>query len=75
MLQVHIDPMYQPPQLLHALTKVGVKVLICPGESFYQRLCALVPELDSYPESGVELSSAEVPSLKSLIIISDKQHR
>jgi hypothetical protein len=70
-----MDPMYQPPQLLHSLTKVDVKALICPGDSFYERLRVLLPELDSCPESGVELSSAEVPSLKSLITISDKQYR
>ncbi|XP_021915735.1 acyl-CoA synthetase family member 2, mitochondrial-like [Zootermopsis nevadensis] len=74
-IAVHIDPMYQPPQLLHALTKVGVKLLVCPGDSFYERLRVIVPELDNYPESGAELSSAKVPSLKSLVVISDKQYR
>lgn len=74
-IAVHIDPLYQPPQLLNALVKVGAKALICPGDSFYLRLLALVPELDGYPESGVEIKSDKIPSLKSLVIMGDKQYR
>jgi hypothetical protein len=73
--QVQIDPLYQPAQLLNSLVKVGAKALICPGDTFYLRLRALVPELDSYPESGVEIKSDKIPSLKSLIITSEKQYR
>jgi hypothetical protein len=67
--------MYQPPQLLQAFTKVGVKALVCPGDSLYDRLRVLLPELDSCAESGVELTSAAVPSLKLLIVTSDKQYK
>ena len=73
--QVQIDPLYQPPQLLNSLVKVGAKALICPGDTFYEKLRALVQELDSYPESGMEIKSEKIPSLKSLIITSEKQYR
>jgi fatty-acyl-CoA synthase len=78
-LQVQLDPAYQAPELLHSLTKVGVKALISmesyKTSSSYQILRALIPELDNCPESGDQLRSAKVPSLQSLIIMSDRQYR
>jgi fatty-acyl-CoA synthase len=77
--QVQIDPAYQAPELLHSLNKVGIKVLICSEfyktNSCYQILHTMIPELDSCPKSGVQLESAKVPSLQSVIIMSNQQYR
>ncbi|KAJ4435732.1 hypothetical protein ANN_18349 [Periplaneta americana] len=75
LIAVLIDPSYQPPQLAYSLNKVETKALICPGDSFYQRVQAIVPELGSCPESGVELMCAKIPSLKTIVTTSDKQYR
>jgi len=79
MPQVQIDPAYQAPQLLHSIKKVDVKALICAEfyktNCCYQILRAVIPELDGYPESGVEIKSSKTPSLKTLIIMSDKYYR
>jgi len=79
LLQVQIDPAYQAPQLLHSINKVDIKALICAEffktNSCYQILRAVIPELDGYPEYGVEIKCSKTPSLKTLIIMSDKRHR
>jgi hypothetical protein len=79
LFQVQIDPAYQAPELLHSLTKVGVKALLFSeffkSNSCYQIVRTVIPELDSYPESGVQLQSAKVPMLQFLIIMSSKQYR
>jgi fatty-acyl-CoA synthase len=77
--QVQIDPAYKAPQLLHSINKVDVKALICAEfyktDSCYQILRAVIPELDGYPESGVEIKASKTPSLRTLIIMSDKDYR
>jgi fatty-acyl-CoA synthase len=77
--QVQIDPPYQAPQLLHSVNKVEVKALICAEfyktNSYYQILRTVIPGLDGYPESGVEIRSSKAPSLKTLVIMSDKHYR
>ena len=77
--QVQIDPAYQAPQLLHSINKVDIKALICAefykNNSCYQILRAVVPELDDYPASGVEISGSKTPSVKTLIMMSDKHYR
>jgi hypothetical protein len=78
-LQVQIDPAYQAPELLHSLTKVGVKALIFSeffkSNNCYKIVHNFIPELDGCPESGVQLQSANVPSLQFLIIMGSKQYR
>jgi fatty-acyl-CoA synthase len=77
--QVQIDPAYQAPQLLHSVNKVDIKALICAEfyktNSCYKILRAVIPELDDYPESGVELKVSRTPSLKTVVIMSDKHYR
>jgi len=77
--QVLFDSAYQEPQLLHSVNKVEVKALICAeffkSNSCYQILRDLIPELDGYPESGVEIKGSKTPSLRTLIIMSDKHYR
>ncbi|PSN32142.1 hypothetical protein C0J52_25307 [Blattella germanica] len=72
---VQIEPAYQAPQLLYSLTKVDVKTLICPDGNFYDILSSIVPELRNYRESGVEINARQVPSLKIVILKSNKPHR
>lgn len=78
MSQVQIDPAYQAPQMVESINKVGIKALICSDfyktNSCYQIIRAVVPELDNCPESGVELNGSRVPTLKTLIFMSDKEY-
>jgi fatty-acyl-CoA synthase len=77
--QIQLDPAYQPAQILHALTKVEAKALICAEEfksnNYYQMVLTLIPELNDSPARGIEISSSKLPSLKSLIFMSNKQYR
>jgi fatty-acyl-CoA synthase len=77
--QVQIDPAYQAPQLLHSVNKVDIKALICAeffkNNSCYQILRSVIPELDGYPVSGVEIKGSKTPTLKTLITISVKYYR
>jgi hypothetical protein len=79
MPQVQIDPAYRGPQLLSSINKVGVKALICSEfyktNSCYQIVRSVIPELDGCSESGVEVESSKAPTLKTLILMSDKQYR
>ena len=74
-----MNPANQAPQLLDSVNKVEVKALICAEfyktNSYYQILRSVIPELDDYPESGVEIRSSKAPSLKTLVIMSDKHFR
>lgn len=77
--QVQIDPAYLGPQLLHSLNKVDVKALICSEfykkNSCYQTVRTIIPELDNCPETGIELKSSKAPTLKALILMSEKYYR
>jgi fatty-acyl-CoA synthase len=79
MSQVQIDPAYQGPQLLNSINKVGIKALICSEfyktNNCYQIVRNMLPELDECPELGIELKSSKAPTLKALILMSDKQYR
>jgi fatty-acyl-CoA synthase len=74
-----MDPAYQPPQLQHALVKSEAKALICAEKfkpnNFYEMVLTLIPELNECAEFGVEISSSKIPTLKTLIVMSNKQYR
>ncbi|XP_023721499.2 medium-chain acyl-CoA ligase ACSF2, mitochondrial [Cryptotermes secundus] len=77
--QVQIDPAYQPPELLHALVKVEAKALICAekykSNNCYDMVQTLIPELNKSAEGGIEITSSKLPALKTLIVMSNAQHR
>jgi len=79
LLQVQINPANNALELLHCLNKIGVKALIFSelykSNSCYQTVRTVIPELDSCPESGVQLQSTEVPLLQFLIVMGSKQYR
>ncbi|XP_023720130.1 medium-chain acyl-CoA ligase ACSF2, mitochondrial isoform X2 [Cryptotermes secundus] len=79
LIAVLMDPAYQGPQLLHSFNKVDIKALICSEfyktNSCYQIVRTVIPELDNCPESGIELRCSKAPSLKALILMSEKKYR
>lgn len=74
LLQVALNPDYQVPELEYTMNKVGVKCLVCPDKvkktNYYKMLNELIPGLES-SEVG-KLNSSLLPSLKSVITISDE---
>ncbi|PNF23398.1 hypothetical protein B7P43_G12237, partial [Cryptotermes secundus] len=79
LIAVQIDPAYQPPELLHALVKVEAKALICAekykSNNCYDMVQTLIPELNKSAEGGIEITSSKLPALKTLIVMSNAQHR
>lgn len=72
---MNVNPSYQPLELKYALRKVGIKTLIA-AESFknrdyYSILNEAVPEISQSKERNF-INSREVPSLQSVIMISDQ---
>lgn len=73
--QVNINPSYQPLELKYALNKVGIKTLVA-AESFknldyFSILNEAVPEIKETKEMDF-IKSREVPTLESVIMISDR---
>lgn len=77
--QVQIDPAYKPPELLHVLVKVEAKALICAekykSSKCYDMVQTLIPELNDSAEGGIEITSSKLPALKTIIVMSNTQHR
>jgi hypothetical protein len=78
-LQVQIDPAYQPSELLHALVRVEAKTLIYAekykSSNCYEMVQTLIPELNDSAHAGIEINSSKLPALKTLILMSNKQYR
>lgn len=76
--QVNINPAYRPTELKYALNKVGVKCLVASESfknvSYYGILDEILPELSASKDCGY-INSKAVPSLESLVMVSDKDHR
>jgi hypothetical protein len=45
------------------------------SSNLYETILTLIPELNDYAQCGVEISSSKIPSIKSLIVMSNKQYR
>ncbi|XP_048773369.1 medium-chain acyl-CoA ligase ACSF2, mitochondrial-like [Ostrea edulis] len=73
---VNINPQYRPSELEFTLKKVGCKVLIAAeefkGQSYYEYLFHLVPELAS--SSTAQVHSHLLPDLKHIIMMGNKSH-
>nr|CAD7597655.1 unnamed protein product [Timema genevievae] len=74
-LQVNINPANQSAELKYCLNKVGIKALITVDKFKTQRypelISAIVPEVNS--SRAGDIRSEHVPSLKSVIVISEDQ--
>ena len=73
LILVNINPAYRKGELSYTLTKVGCKALILAREfkssNYVSMLREIAPAIDA-SESG-QLNLAELPDLRSLIVISD----
>ena len=73
LILVNINPAYRKGELSYTLTKVGCKALILAREfkssNYVSMLREIAPAIDA-SESG-QLNLAELPELRSLIVISD----
>ena len=72
---VNINPAYQASELRYCLNKVWVKCLVAADsfktQDYYKLLAEIMPELVTSAPGG--LDSQAVPSLKSVVMMSDKQ--
>lgn len=77
-LQVNVNPSYRPMELRYALNKVGMKAIVVAeafkSSNYYSILNEAVPEIGDFKES-VFIDSKVVPSLKSVIILSNQPHK
>ncbi|KAJ9590932.1 hypothetical protein L9F63_016030, partial [Diploptera punctata] len=78
-IAVQLDPAYQAPQLEFSINKVEIKVLISTefykSNNCYSLIQTVVPELKNCSQVGAELTCSKVPSLKRIIMMSDKPYR
>ena len=76
LILVNINPAYQSSELHYCLNKVGVKCLVAADsfktQDYHKMLTEIMPELETGAPGG--LSSEAVPSLRSVVMMSDKQH-
>ncbi|KAL3269657.1 hypothetical protein HHI36_008720 [Cryptolaemus montrouzieri] len=77
LILVALNPHYQAPEMEYAIHKVGIKCLICTDKvkkmNYHDILNKLIPNLD---KSAVgKINSTKLPSLKSIITVSDKTVR
>ena len=80
-IQVNINPAYKTHELEYSLNKVGCKAIIMSEtyktQDYVKMISEVCPELKEQTKSGlsVELKTKRVPSLKNVIVISDKEHK
>lgn len=71
---MYINPAYQASEVKHCLNKVGVKLLITAetfkSQNYFNILNEISPEISSAKPG--EVKSKAVPSLESVVFISDK---
>ena len=76
LILVNINPAYQSSELHYCLNKVGVKCLVAAdsfkSQNYHKMLTEIMPELETSAPGG--LASKAVPSLKSVVMMSDKEH-
>ena len=73
---VNINPAYQPEELKYCLNKVGVKALVAADsfktQNYYQMLVSIMPDIETSGPGS--LASGVVPSLRSVIMMSQSHH-
>lgn len=77
LFKVAINPAYQPRELEYCVNKVGIKSIICGHkfrkQDYYEVLTHVCPELPNF-EPG-KLKSKQLPSLKSIVTVSEEALR
>jgi len=78
LFKVNVNPSYRPMELRYALNKVGIKAIVVAesfkNSNYYSILDEAVPELKNFKES-VFIDSQIVPSLQSVIMMSNQHHK
>ncbi len=73
---VNINPAYQAGELRYCLNKVGVRCLVAADrfktQDYHKMLAEIMPELETSAPGS--LDSEAVPSLRTVVMMSDKQH-
>ena len=76
-IQVNINPAYKSNELSYSLNKVGCKALIMSetykSQNFVETLLTVCPEISS--ENRGQLNLKNLPHLKNLILISEKEYK
>lgn len=71
---VALNPAYQAPEIEYCIRKVEIKAILCAHkhktQNYYELLEKVAPELTKC-EPG-KLVSAKVPSLKTVVVITDE---
>ncbi|KAF5305883.1 hypothetical protein FQA39_LY09122 [Lamprigera yunnana] len=77
LITVTLNPISHEKELMYCINKVGIKAIVCPdiykNLNFYETLCRVVPGLDKCDQR--KLKSEKVPSLESIVNISQKSLR
>ncbi|CAG0883827.1 unnamed protein product [Darwinula stevensoni] len=72
---VNVNPAYQASELEFCINKVGVKALVSAeqykSQDYYSMVARIAPELEECLPG--EIKAEKIPSLKSLMMISDKE--
>lgn len=77
LISVALNATYQPPEIGYCLQKVGMKAVVAGdvlrGQSFYDRLVQVVPELET-AKSADGIQSLAYPTLEAVIINAEEKH-
>lgn len=74
LVMVALNPAYQTSEMQYCINKVGIKAVICghkhKTQNYYELLGKIAPEL--YVTDPGKLNSKNVPSLETVIVITDE---
>ncbi|XP_065215188.1 medium-chain acyl-CoA ligase ACSF2, mitochondrial-like [Planococcus citri] len=78
LVAVNLNPLYECPEIESALIKADVKALIIGDiwidRNYYEMLSKIAPEISNYDFCN-QITTAALPLLKTLIIISQNSHK
>ena len=69
-----MNPVSEAPEIQYCVNKTGIKALVCADKfkhyDYYESLLTIVPEMEKCDPGKIK--STQVPSLKTVIIMGDK---